>query len=481
MSRINTNVPAIVAARILNRQNEALNQSLERLSTGLRINRGKDDPAGLIASETLRSEQRAITAAIENARRADNIVAVAESGLQEVSALLLELEDLVDRTANEAGLSDEEVEANQLQIDSILSTINRIANSTAFKGKKLLDGTLDYTLSSVPSSAISDVQVTGARLPEGGSRTVVVQVQTSAQFAQLRYIGAGLSASNDLTIQVAGNYGTELFSFAASTTVSAMAAAINQAKELTGVSATTNANNSAMYFNSVGYGSDAFVTVTTVSSGTDSFVLYEGDTTTQTTTDSGQDAAVTINGQSATTDGLEASVRSAALSLNLVLTSAFAQQTTTSKTFYITGGGADFSLAPEVSLTGMESLGIGSVSTATLGNSTYGYVSSLGSGQTNQLSAKNFATAQRIIRAAVKQVSSLRGRLGSFQRNTLQSTISALQVTYENTTAAESAIRDADFATETANLTRSQILVNSATAALQLANAAPQNVLALLG
>jgi len=114
MSRINTNVPSIIAARILNRQNETVTTSLERLSTGLRINRGKDDPAGLIASETLRSEQRAITAAIDNARRADQIVSVAESGLGEVSALLLELEDLVDRTANEAGLSDEEVAANQL-------------------------------------------------------------------------------------------------------------------------------------------------------------------------------------------------------------------------------------------------------------------------------------------------------------------------------------------------------------------------------
>ena len=198
------------------------------------------------------------------------------------------------------------------------------------------------------------------------------------------------------------------------------------------------------------------------------------------TSDSGQNAELLVSGQSATTSGLEASVRSATLSLDLTLTAAFAQQTTASKTFYVTGGGADFSLSPEVNLAGKESLGIGSMSTGSLGNNTQGFLSSLGSGQANSLSSKTFATGQRIIRAAVKEVSSLRGRLGSFVKYTLQSTIRALQVTYENTTAAESAIRDTDFATETAALTRAQILVQSSSSALQLANAAPQNVLALL-
>ncbi|HUW83517.1 MAG TPA: flagellin [Phycisphaerae bacterium] len=479
MSSINTNVPSIIAARILGYQNEAVNTSLERLSTGLRINRGKDDPAGLIASESLRAEQKAIIAAMDNARRADQLVSVAESGLGEVSTLLLELEDLVDRTANEAGLSDDEVAANQLQIDSILDTINRIANSTSFNGKKMLDGSLDYTLSGVQASSITNVQVTGARLPDGGNRTVVVEVTQSAQTAQLRYIGDGLSAGNSVTIQVAGNYGTELFSFAASSHVSAMAAAINQATEMTGVSAVTNAANSAVTFGSTEYGSNAFVTVSVISSGTDEFTLYEVDSMTTTSTDQGQDAGVTINGTSATTDGLNASVRSAALSLEMTLNADFGQQLT-NKTFYVTGGGADFSLSPEVGLAGKVGIGIFSVATGSLGDANVGYLSSLGSGQANDVTAGNFATGQRMVRAAVQQVSNLRGRLGAFQSNTIQSTIRALQVTYENTTAAESAIRDTDFATETAALTRAQILVQSATAALQLANAAPQNILALI-
>ena len=98
-----------------------------------------------------------------------------------------------------------------------------------------------------------------------------------------------------------------------------------------------------------------------------------------------------------------------------------------------------------------------------------------------QLTAQNFETAQRVIRESSKQIASLRGRLGAFQKFTLGSTINALQIAFENTTAAESAIRDADFAAETSNLTRAQILVQSATASLQLANSAPQNILALIG
>ncbi len=112
MTRINTNVQSLIARHVLAINNTSLTDSLKRLSTGLRINSGKDDPAGLIASETLRSTMRGISAAVGNAERADTIVAIAEGGLQEINALLLEIESLVDRSANEAGLTSQEVDAN---------------------------------------------------------------------------------------------------------------------------------------------------------------------------------------------------------------------------------------------------------------------------------------------------------------------------------------------------------------------------------
>jgi flagellin len=169
MSRINTNVQSLIARRTVGINNDSLNQALERLSTGLRINSGQDDPAGLIASETLRSSIRAISTAIDNANRADTIVAVAEGGLQEVSSLLLELEALVDQTANEAGLTSQEVSANQLQIDAILQSIDRLAEATSFGDKKLLNGNLAFTTSGInikkrvsPACGSSTVAVTFA-------------------------------------------------------------------------------------------------------------------------------------------------------------------------------------------------------------------------------------------------------------------------------------------------------------------------------
>ncbi|MEE8168947.1 MAG: flagellin [Phycisphaerae bacterium] len=475
MSRINTNVQSIVAARVLNTQQQTLSQTLTRLSTGLRINSGRDDPAGLIASESLRAEQTAIRAAIGNAERATSVVSVAEAGLQEISSLLLSLENLVDRSANEAGLSSDEVTANQLEIDSILSTIDRIANSTTFNGKKLLNGTLAYNTSGISAPDLAAVRIAGARLPDNGSRSVIVQVTQSAQTAGLIYGavgGPGLSAAGNVTIQVGGNFGSEIYSFAGSTAISAIQFAVNQSTQLTGVSAAVSGNN--LKFNSSDYGDQAFVSVQ-ATSGT--FTVTGGSSATR---DEGLNAAVLVNGTSADVNGLEASVNTDSLSVALTLTAAFGTTLQTTN-FTITDGGANFAISPTLELSGRVSLGVDSVTSGSLGNTSLGFLSSIASGQTNALSQKNFGQDQRVIREAISQISTLRGRLGAFLKNTLDSTIGSLQITLENVTAAESAIRDADFAFETSRLTRSQILVAAATQTLQIANAAPQVALQLLG
>jgi len=237
MSRINTNISSIQSIHRLTANQKDLALRLERLSTGLRINRGKDDPAGLIASESLRSELVGISQAIENSTRAINVLSVGDAALSEVSALLLEIRGLVNASANEGALSDTEIAANQLQIDSLLESIDRIANTTQFNGDKLLNGALEYTLSGLTASQISDATIYGARVPDGSTLTVTVEIVDSAETGHLTYVGDGLSANNNLTIEVTGVYGTEQISFGASTHVSAMAAAINSFSELTGVSA----------------------------------------------------------------------------------------------------------------------------------------------------------------------------------------------------------------------------------------------------
>lgn len=491
MSRINTNIQSLIANRAFNTNTAGLNRALNRLSTGLKINSGRDDPAGLIASENLRSSKVDLTAATENARRADTIIAVAEGSLQEVNALLLELEDLVDRSSNEAGINDEEVRANQLQIDAILSSINRLASSTTFGSKKLLEGTFDFTTSSVATTNIANAQVNAAKIPNNATRNVVVEVVRGSEFAFVSayghdFAGTGRTTgrlSAAVTIQVGGNYGTEIFSFASGTTQTQIVGAINSSSQLTGVSAILSSNTGgiqSVVFSSITYGKKGFVSVDVInSSGTVGLNLGGGNTTKR---DTGLDGTIIVNGQDAIVDGLNASVRSGALDLDLVLTKAFGtSKTAVNSTFQITGGGAKFNIAPEVGLVGQEAIGIKSVTTGSLGNRSVGFIASLGKGEGNDLSSKNFASAQRIVRAAIDQISSLRGRLGAFQRDTLQTAINSLLVTFENVTAAESAIRDADFAVEASNLTRAQILVNASTSTLQLANAGPQNVLALLG
>ena len=119
MSRISTNVPSLIAARILGTNQNSMNTALQRLSTGLRINSGKDDPAGLIASETLRSEMRGISQAIENSTRATNVLSTAEGALNEISSLLLDIRGLINHGANDGAIGNDELKADQLQIDSL--------------------------------------------------------------------------------------------------------------------------------------------------------------------------------------------------------------------------------------------------------------------------------------------------------------------------------------------------------------------------
>src|SRR3954453_12597960 len=110
MSRINTNVAALTAQRGLANSQRTLNQTLQRLSSGLRINRGADDPAGLIASEGLRSEISGINQAIDNSQRASNVISTTEGALNEVASLLLNIKSLVVQAANSGGMSQEEIE-----------------------------------------------------------------------------------------------------------------------------------------------------------------------------------------------------------------------------------------------------------------------------------------------------------------------------------------------------------------------------------
>lgn len=185
MTRINTNISSLIAQNRLNRTNQDLQVALTRLSTGLRINTGQDDPAGLIASEALRSDVTAINKAISNTQRAGQIIATADSALGQVSTLLNNMRGLIVEAANVGAFSDDEIKANQLQIDSSLEAINRIAQTTTFQGRKLLDGSLDFVTNVNSLTQVTDLKIDRANLGATGSMNVEVVVTSLATQAEL--------------------------------------------------------------------------------------------------------------------------------------------------------------------------------------------------------------------------------------------------------------------------------------------------------
>ena len=195
MTRINTNVPSLVAQNNLQASNSDLNSALTRLSTGLRINSAKDDPAGLIASEALRSEITGLNKAITNTRRAGQIITTADSAMGQINSLLNDVRGLVVEAANTGALSSEEIAANQLQIDSSLEAINRIAQSTTFQGRKLLDGSLDYVSTIGAATSVADSSIQSAQLGASGSLTVDVVVDTAASQASSNVSAAGFTTA----------------------------------------------------------------------------------------------------------------------------------------------------------------------------------------------------------------------------------------------------------------------------------------------
>jgi flagellin len=469
MSAINTNVTSLIAQNALSQNQSALQTSLTRLSTGLKINTGEDDPAGLIAANDLKDQQAGINQAIANAQQADNVIGTAAGGLTEVSSLLTQLQSLVSQTANSGGLSTSEVDANQQQVDSILSAVNRVAGSTQFQGKQLLNGNYAYTASSAGTSAFASLQINSALLADNKTTAVVVQVINSATTAQVINTQTTSALGTAVSLQVTGASGTSQLSFASGTKLSAVAAAFNNIKSVTGVSA--HNSGAHLVIDSTGYGSSQFVTVT-ATSGT--FTTTGGTSGTA----YGTDAKVNVNGASADVSGKDVTYSSSDLDVSFTLSSGLnAGQT---KTFGITGGGATFALGNKVDENDKASIGIQSVTTGSLGDATLGYLASLGSGGPNSLTSGNLTTAQNILSEAINQVSTLSGRLGAFQKYTIGSTINNLNVAYENASSALSDVEDTNFASETANLTRAEILSSSATSVLSTANSQPQSVLKLL-
>lgn len=341
-----------------------------------------------------------------------------------------------------------------------------------------IDNTGTVTLEQIRSAIASLAEVGSATFQNTGAGTQTYDASTDAPPTPPTLLtgagnGNGVNGiDQDLVFELAGSTGSEVLTFEANTSLELLVSGVNAVSDATGVTATANGTNDGLILTSSEYGTNSFVDLQIIEEGTGgAFATQLG----QGSRVTGSDIVASVNGITATGNGNFLSINTATLDLSATITAGF--QGTAS--FTITGGGALFQLGPDVVSNQQARLGIRSVNTAALGGVS-GLLYQLGSGGTADLSTDPTSGAS-IVEEAINQVTSLRGRLGAFQRTTLETNKNALNDTLANLTEAESSIRDADFAEETASLTRSQILVQSGTRVLAIANQNPQNVLALLG
>jgi flagellin len=185
MTRINTNVSSLNAQKTLSRNTQALQTALTRLSTGLRINTGKDDPAGMIAAEIMHNNIVAVQKAISNTQRGTQMIATVDSALGSITSLLHDIRSLVTEAGNTAVMSEEQIAANQMQVDAALEAINRIAQVTKFQGRRVLDGSLDFITNANTIPQIRNLKIDQANLGATGQMEVAVEIEQPATRATI--------------------------------------------------------------------------------------------------------------------------------------------------------------------------------------------------------------------------------------------------------------------------------------------------------
>ncbi len=444
--RINQNIAALNAWRNLTRTDESLNKSLERLSSGVRINRAADDAAGLAISEKMRSQIRGINQAQRNAQDAISLIQTAEGALNESHGILQRMRELAVQAASDT-LTTSDRQEIQKEFDQLTSEIDRIATTTEFNTKKLLNGgagtIVTATNDNVGALEASGDTVAGTYALTAATLATKASTVTTATFAASTTALGGTGG----TVTIAG----ETFNFSNTNTVQEVLDAVNAKTSTTGVQATFTATQ-GITFQTLSVGSTAkfsasatgaLAGVAATSTGADATVTLAG-----ATTYSAIGNRVTVT--SGTAKGLSFDLKAAA--------------------------GASITVGASNALT----LQIGANKDQTVSVSINSVTaSSIGVNGLNVTTKDNAAAALATIDSAVTKVSSERSKIGAVQ-NRLEYTIANLGTASENMTAAESRIRDVDMAQEMASFTRSQILMQAGTAMMAQANMKPQAVLQLL-
>jgi flagellin len=468
---VNNNISSLIARDALSRTSNSLSTTLQRLSTGLKINSGADGPAALVISEQQRAQISGLQAAIQNTSKATSLVQTTEGALNELNTLLTQIRSLAVDSANSGVNDSNSLAANQAEVSNALATIDRIAANTQFGTKKVLDGSAGF------NGTADTPGITFQRATQNATTgSFAVNITTAAQRANTL---AGTQQTGNLTAAEKLTINGVSISLANGSTQAQVVSAINQFTGQTGVTASIDAGSGKTQLNTAQFGSAAAISVQSdqVASATSS-----GFGTAQVAVN-GVDIAGTLGGFAATGNGniLTGNDGGGAQGISIAVGLDAGSTTTTLTGAQGNVNVVDNSLVFQIGANAHQTVtvSVDNVATTALGLNVAGnQFSSL-----SQIDVRSQSGAQdaiSIIDQAISDVTNLRGRLGAIQSQTLNSNANNLQTTLENTTSAESVIRDTDFATETANYSKYQILQQIGTTVLQNANTTSQLVLALL-
>jgi flagellin len=471
---INTNNNAISAMNSLTMVTGELSKSEMNLSTGLRINSAADDPSGLIQANQMSEQIAGLNQAITNGQEGTDLAKTADGALSQVNTLLNSAYSLAVASSNSATLSSSELQANQQQLNSIVSSITNIAQTTTYGSKHLLDGSSGVSSAVTDGSDIQSLNIGGTF---GGSAlsanaTVTLNSLTAATQAtdtSVAFASTSALVANTGSFTINGS----TFNATSTTTAGDLINSINQASQQTGVVASYQSG--AIQLASTAYGSGGKINLVD-STG----VIRSAGAGTDSVTGTDATASVSIGGATALFTGSVSGSSGLTLSdadgNSVSLTVGGNSDVTTAEAIgQVNVGSAQFQVGAEPGQT--TSLSLGNFAASQLGQ---GAVSGLNLSNLDLTTSAGASNAMSVISKAISDVSTARGAIGNFQDNVLSVSINNNTTAQQNLTSSLSTVEDTNIAQEMTNFTKLQILQQSGISILSQANSGAQNLLSLI-
>ncbi|OGG95127.1 MAG: hypothetical protein A2508_00575 [Candidatus Lambdaproteobacteria bacterium RIFOXYD12_FULL_49_8] len=479
--RINHNTSSLNSHRNLAKNRLRVEKSLERLSSGLSINRAGDAPASLVASEQMRSQIASLDQAVRNSETSVSMVQTAEGALTEVNNLLVGMRQLAIHAANEGANDSVMLEADQLEISGMVSAVDRIAQTTSFGNRKLLDGSNGVSGAAI-GEGLNFVKATTNTSSSGekGFGVIITQESSAASLEGTAALTQEMVTAGETLTAVEGGKNASYTTKSMDTVASAIKNFASAAQKA-GLEIEIDGDDAGkLRIVHKRHGSEFSFEASSSTAG-----VLSKEASDLTSAVKGNDLMGTINGESAigkgdTMTGLVGNPTTEGLMIRYsrpegkppLAANTNVGMVTVSQNALTFQVGPGQNQTVKVSLQNMASNQVGRGVDNLSGFANLAEI--------DVRTAQGAQDALGVIDTSIKEVSKVRAELGSFQKNTLETNIATLRTTQENMVAAESTIRDTDMALELAEYTRNELMSQSAAAMMSQANSAPGKVFSLL-